>query len=556
MPNARRIVGVVLESVIVLLTLTSGGYAMEEKTLELKEATFLGRAGDQGANWSGMGVATDRAHLYVGCVDMSAAQALALKYAIEPTLSPVWAFWSPNRASSGNPDAEVFTGAVATSDAVYFAGRSWYLTSDGIGDKEAKATLAKFLLQPPAGGDAGRPLWIAKPNFFSYRGHETYMAVTATTEAGSSVIYATGQAQANGLNNTVILAKYDAHGALLWSRVLGNTGFFMNSYAHGVVGHNGSVYVAGYTHYPYYRSDNMQATLWKYDASGNQLWMKTFNKPLPIPVLRTVTVAASEGALYLATALRDGPSGGIDALLLKYDEAGNLLWSNTWGGKATDLSKGLTIADGRLFVVGETTSFGAGNKDAFVLEADPKDGSAISTAYYGGAEDDIAHTVLAIGSDLFVVGESRSFATTVPTSRGTSTNPAGANDPMLLRYRIIPREIVVPIDIKPGEVPNSINLKSHGKVTVAILSTAAFDAPAQVNTPSLTFGRTGTEASVAFCSGPKDVNADGLLDVVCHFNTEQTAFQATDNQGLLKGLTLSGRRIQGIDAVRIVPLTR
>src|SRR3989338_6595911 len=179
MPSARRIVGVVLESVIVVWTLTSGGYAMEEQTLELKDAAFLGRAGDQGANWSGMGVATDGAHLYVGCVDMSAAQALALKYVIEPTLSPVWAFWWPNRSGSGNPDAEVFAGAVATSDAVYFAGRSWYLASDGVGDKEAKAILSKFLLQPPTGGDAGRSLWVAKPNFFSYRGHETFTAGTA-----------------------------------------------------------------------------------------------------------------------------------------------------------------------------------------------------------------------------------------------------------------------------------------------------------------------------------------------------------------------------------------
>jgi hypothetical protein len=39
-----------------------------------------------------------------------------------------------------------------------------------------------------------------------------------------------------------------------------------------------------------------------------------------------------------------------------------------------------------------------------------------------------------------------------------------------------PQVIVVTIDIKPGEFPNSINLKSKGKIPVAILTTNTFDA--------------------------------------------------------------------------------
>ena len=39
-----------------------------------------------------------------------------------------------------------------------------------------------------------------------------------------------------------------------------------------------------------------------------------------------------------------------------------------------------------------------------------------------------------------------------------------------------PLVVAVAIDIKPGGVPNSINLGSNGKVPVAILSTATFDA--------------------------------------------------------------------------------
>jgi hypothetical protein len=116
-----------------------------------------------------------------------------------------------------------------------------------------------------------------------------------------------------------------------------------------------------------------------------------------------------------------------------------------------------------------------------------------------------------------------------------------------------PPIITVAIDIKPGSFPNSINRKSDGKIPVAILSSSTFDAPAQVDPNSLTFGHTGNENSLVFCNAsPEDVNQDGLLDLVCHFDTQTAAFQPGDTQGILKGKTTSGTPITGTDSVRIV----
>jgi len=115
-------------------------------------------------------------------------------------------------------------------------------------------------------------------------------------------------------------------------------------------------------------------------------------------------------------------------------------------------------------------------------------------------------------------------------------------------------DVSVTIDIKPGNVPNSINPESKGKIPVAILSSATFDAPIQVDQGSLTFGRTGDEPSLAFCnSNGEDVNGDSLLDLVCHFHTQTAAFQAGDTQGILKGMTMSGTPLMGTDSVRTVP---
>lgn len=88
---------------------------------------------------------------------------------------------------------------------------------------------------------------------------------------------------------------------------------------------------------------------------------------------------------------------------------------------------------------------------------------------------------------------------------------------------------------------------------MAILSTAIFDAATQVDKTALTFGRTGSENGLAKCTGDQDVNADGRLDVVCHFKTQQTGFQSGDTVGVLKGNTNGGIPIVGTDSVKIVP---
>lgn len=108
------------------------------------------------------------------------------------------------------------------------------------------------------------------------------------------------------------------------------------------------------------------------------------------------------------------------------------------------------------------------------------------------------------------------------------------------------------IDIKPGASPNPINTKSKGKIPVAILSSATFDAAAQVDITTLTFGRTGDEDSFSHCGGAEDVNGDTLPDLVCHFNTQAAAFAAGDTLGVLKGSAIDGSTFEASDSVFIV----
>jgi hypothetical protein len=112
--------------------------------------------------------------------------------------------------------------------------------------------------------------------------------------------------------------------------------------------------------------------------------------------------------------------------------------------------------------------------------------------------------------------------------------------------------IPVDIDIMPGSHVNPINLNRHGKIPVAILSSAEFDAPTAVDRSSLTFGHAGTETSLSHCNAePEDVNGDLLPDLLCHFEATVAGFLAGDVAGYLRGSTTGGQPISGSDAITI-----
>jgi hypothetical protein len=117
----------------------------------------------------------------------------------------------------------------------------------------------------------------------------------------------------------------------------------------------------------------------------------------------------------------------------------------------------------------------------------------------------------------------------------------------------LPPPKVVDIDIRPGRMPNTIDLGEQETVAVAILSSTTFYAPSEVVASSLTFGHSGNEHSLRRCArDAEDVNGDGLLDLICYFKVRATGFQRGDTQGVLLGETIGGERIKGTDSVRII----
>jgi hypothetical protein len=114
----------------------------------------------------------------------------------------------------------------------------------------------------------------------------------------------------------------------------------------------------------------------------------------------------------------------------------------------------------------------------------------------------------------------------------------------------VPEMLMVAIQIKPGDEFPCINGSSKGRTPVAILASEGFD-PLDVDPETILAG--GTVPPVRWGRG-EDVNGDGFLDLVMHFQT-----QALANEGLLQdgehlvitGETFDGASFSGSDLIRL-----
>lgn len=111
-----------------------------------------------------------------------------------------------------------------------------------------------------------------------------------------------------------------------------------------------------------------------------------------------------------------------------------------------------------------------------------------------------------------------------------------------------PATLQVSIDIKPGDMTNSLNPRSMGKIPVAILGTSTFDVHT-IDTSSLFFGACGTESSYSHAS-IEDVNRDGIADLMCHFNTQSSAIPCSATMAILNGTLTNGTHINGTDGIK------
>ena len=124
-----------------------------------------------------------------------------------------------------------------------------------------------------------------------------------------------------------------------------------------------------------------------------------------------------------------------------------------------------------------------------------------------------------------------------------------------LSVTITPVVVDINIDIKPGSDTNSINISSAGVIPVAILSSATFDA-ATVNPDTIALAGARVKVmgkSDKYLCSERDVNGDGLPDLVCNVYTAEFMIEIGETIAVLEADTFDGTSIRGEDSIRIVP---
>jgi hypothetical protein len=127
---------------------------------------------------------------------------------------------------------------------------------------------------------------------------------------------------------------------------------------------------------------------------------------------------------------------------------------------------------------------------------------------------------------------------------------------LLVIEGVSPSMLPISIDIKPGATTAApFNPKSKGKIPVALISANNFNA-LQVDRDSVRFGPPNEGGAAGRCGKEgEDVNGDGRLDLVCHFETQETGIDGTDTEGVVSG-TVGGMPFEGRGWLKIVPVRK
>jgi hypothetical protein len=248
----------------------------------------------------------------------------------------------------------------------------------------------------------GEELWSKK---FGGDAPDFGFSTDLTSEAGYLF---TGLTSSMGAGATdIYLVKTDNDGKELWAKTFGGKGEDMGRSViqtficdYLILGETNSSGAGDFDLY-----------LLKVDGDGKELWAKTFGGPKP-DYGSSVKEVKGGGFVLLGQTSSFG-AGDSDLYLLKVDDSGNELWAKTFGEKGKEEGKSVvqTRRDGSLVLLGTTESYGAGKKDMYLVKTD-SDGNELWAKTFGGKGNDEGWSVKqATYGGYLLTGKTESFGT-------------------------------------------------------------------------------------------------------------------------------------------------
>jgi putative hemolysin/outer membrane protein assembly factor BamB len=197
----------------------------------------------------------------------------------------------------------------------------------------------------------------------------------------------------------------------------------------------------------------------------SKTWAKLFEGPNYGAFFDIILTPYGNALAVGATNHLHMPPYSGDALIMKLTLDGDVLWEKTWGGDGYEQAWGVANAgDGGFYVFGETDSYGAGDRDFFLLKVD-KDGAEEWLRTYGHAKREWPFGMLQLSNgDLLIYGFTTSVSASERDQYALRVNPSGD---VVWEYTVesAGEELILnAIELQDGSLVLAVNIVEDGKL--------------------------------------------------------------------------------------------
>jgi hypothetical protein len=270
----------------------------------------------------------------------------------------------------------------------------WSQTFGGLGSSVQQTTDGGYIITGFTNSSGSNDILLIKTygwgteqwsKTFGGDGSEWGRSVQQTTDGGYII---TGRTQSFGSGGfDVYLIKTDENGNEIWSQTFGGEGDDESYSVQQTT--DGGFIITGYTQS--FENGDSDFYLIKTDEDGEELWSQTFggeNEDGGGSVQQT-----TDGGFIITGYTQSFENGDSDFYLIKTDEDGEELWSQTFGGENDDGSVSVQqTTDGGYIITGSTQSFGSGNRDIYLIKTD-ENGNELWSQTFGGENEDRGFSV-------------------------------------------------------------------------------------------------------------------------------------------------------------------
>ncbi len=342
--------------------------------------------------------------------------------------------WTWARQGGSDASDYGFSLQVDVSGNVYQAGRTY-----GSFNGQAYAGLQDaFIVKYDT---SGNPLWTRQ--FGTTKDDDVSdIALDATGN-----VYLTGRtggdlAGTNQGNNDAYVRKYDATGAISWTRQFG-TGSADFGLTIAVDRVNNYVYTAGITQgvMDGAHQGNSDAYIRKFDFDGNHIWTRQFGssaadepKSIAIDSVGNIYVVGNTWGDLFGT---KSPNYNADVFVVKYSADGIQGWNDHFGNSSYNYGNGIALdSSDNVYVTGDLYGnlFGtsAGSYDAFIRKYNSGGNILWSKQYGTSALDKCLDIALDANDNFYIIGNTSGYFSGETSNQGSNDifvskfNPAGA----------------------------------------------------------------------------------------------------------------------------------